>query len=307
MDSLSHLSPDVLKAYLLTTEMPARVNEHGSKKAAEISRFGGFVGSEIRVYPSLERTMDQARSLIGQSENEGKSVRNGSVILASTLSRGKGRFQRHWHAPKGGLWGCFIIADTFLSTFRNILPFIPGIACCEALRQEGVEQSVVRWVNDVLVDGKKQAGFLLEGYVSPVHYEQYHLLGFGLNVNNALFPQELEDTATSLTLQLGEPVDLGFFALSFLAKMSWYIGLLFHEEKEWLERGGTGEYIDEHPIITRWLELTDTIGKRVRFGYDVIENPQYDAVVEGVKSDGGLILRHDDGGVTVEYSGEVRY
>lgn len=307
MDSLAQISPAVLKDYILSSELPVRTKGYGSKKAVEIFRFGGFVGSEIRVYPSLGRAMDQARTLIGQIENRGKSVRDGSLILASTLSGGKGRFQRHWHAPMGGLWGCLILSDSFLPIFRNILPLIPGIACCEALHQEGVEQSAIRWVNDVLVDGKKQAGFLLEGYVSPVHHDQYHLLGFGLNVNNCCFPQELEESATSLALLLGEPIDLGDFALSFLAKMSWYVGLLFHEEKEWLGRSGMGAYDEEHPILSRWLELSDTIGKWVQFGYDVIANPQYEALVQGVSRDGGLVLRHDDGSVSVEHSGEVRY
>jgi BirA family biotin operon repressor/biotin-[acetyl-CoA-carboxylase] ligase len=235
------------------------------------------------------------------------SVASGSLILASTLNQSKGRFQRPWHAPLGGIWGCLILADTFLPHFRNFLPLIPGIACCEAVRQEGASGATIRWVNDVLIQEKKQAGFLIEGFSSPIHHEQYHLIGFGLNVNNGVFPEELRGSATSLSLACGHSLDICSFALSFFAKMRWYTGLLFHEEIEWLARGGGEEYLDEHPILKRWKELSDSSGRRVRFGYDVMENPQYEAVVMGVSHNGGLILLHDDGNVSVENSGEIRY
>jgi len=307
MDNLPQLTPAVLHDYVTSVEFPVLVQEHGQQKAETIARYGAFVGSEIRVYPSLARAMDQARIHIANCEQNGKPVASGSLILASKLDSCKGRFQRSWHAPLGGLWGCLLLADTFLPTFRNFLPLIPGIACCEALRQEGVTDATIRWVNDVLVNRRKQAGFLVEGFVSPVHHEQYHLLGFGLNVNNINFPEELQKSATSLSKVLGEEVDLCSFALSFFAKMRWYIGLLFYEEMQWLERGGRGEYEDEHPILTRWKELSDTVGKRVSFGYDVVQNPQYEAVVTGLTRDGGLVLAHDDGGVSIEHSGEIRY
>ncbi len=307
MDNLPQLTPAVFHDYVTSVEFPVREQEHGQQKAEAIARYGAFVGSEIRIYPSLGRAMDQARSHIASCEHNGQSVASGSLILASKLDSCKGRFQRSWYAPLGGLWGCLLLADTFLPTFRNILPLIPGIACCEALQQTGVTDATIRWVNDVLVNRKKQAGFLVEGFVSPVYHEHYHLLGFGLNVNNNNFPEELQESATSLSKVLGEEVDLCSFALSFFAKIRWYIGLLFYEEVQWLDRGGRGEYSDEHPILTRWLELSDTVGQRVSFGYDVVQNPQYEAVVTGITRDGGLVLAHDDGGVSIEHSGEIRY
>ncbi len=307
INSLSLLSSAVLDDYFFSVELPARLREGNKADCDAIARYGAIVGSEIRVYPSLDRTMDRARSYITAREQKGLSVASGSLILASTLNHSKGRFQRSWHAPPGGIWGCLILADTFLALFRNILPLIPGIACCEAAMQEGVSGAAVRWVNDVLIQGKKQAGFLIEGFSSPVHHEQYHLLGFGLNVNNSVFPEDLQESATSLSLVCGHSLDLCSFALSFFAKMRWYTGLLFHEEVQWLARGGGDEYQGEHPILKRWKALSDTPGKRVRFGYDVMQSPQYEAVVTGLSSDGGLVLRHDDGSVSIEHSGEIRY
>lgn len=306
LDNLTLLSPSALDDYVATVELPLRRKE-SALDSETVFRYGAYVGSVIRVYPSLDRAMDKAREHITHQEKSGNPIANGSLILASSLSLSKGRFSRSWYAPPGGLWGCLILADTFLPPFRNFLPLILGIACCEALHQEGASGATIRWVNDVLLQGKKQAGFLIEGFRSPVYGEQYHLLGFGLNLNNDSFPPELQDTAISLAQVLEHSIDIASFTLSFLAKLRYFTGLLLYEEEQWLARGGRGEYEEEHPIIKRWKELSDTLGKRVRFGYDVVENPQYEAVVSTIAGNGALVLRHDDGTTSMEHSGEVRY
>ncbi len=306
MNSLTPLTPQALDEYVAAVELPCREKETGLEHEI-VFRHGAFVGSAIHVYPSLDRAMDKARQHIASQEEKNLSVANGTLIVASSLHLPKGRFSRSWHAPPGGLWGCLILADTFLPPFRQLLPLIPGIACCEALCQEGASTASIRWVNDVLLQGKKQAGFLIEGFRSPVHGENYHLLGFGLNLNNDSFPPELQDSAVSLSRFLDRSVDISAFSLSFLAKLRWSIGLLLYEEEQWLARQGGGEYEEEHPLIKRWKELSDILGKRVVFGYDVLLHPQYEAVVGGIANDGGLILNHDDGSTSIEHSGEIRY
>lgn len=306
MDSLQPFDPATLTSYVKDVELPRRRRD-GAENLGAIFRYGAFVGASIHYYPSLDRAMDTARDHIRSCEQSGNSVENGRLILASSLNVAKGRFKRSWHAPAGGLWGCLLLADTFLPVFRNFLPLIPALACCETVHQHGAPTAAIRWVNDVLLHGKKQAGFLIEGFRSPVHGEQYHLLGFGLNLNNTAFPHELRDSAISLAQVLGEHVAISSFALSFFAKLRYYVGLLFHEEARWLAAGGRGEYQGQHPILRRWKELSDTLGRRVQFGYDVMENPQYRAVVEDVAANGALVLRHDDGSCSTEQSGEIRY
>lgn len=306
MDELNRLTPAALAHYVASVDLP-RLQREGCDDTEVIFRYGASVGSVIHVYPSLERAMDTARQLISSHERSARPVANGTLILAATLTLSKGRFARDWYAPPGGLWGCLLLADTFLAPFRNFLPLILGIACCEAVQQTGAPGASLRWVNDVLLQGKKQAGFLIEGFRSPLHGEHYHLLGFGINLNNHSFPSDLKESAISLSEVLGHPVDICSFGLSFVAKLRYYIGLLLSEEQQWLARGGRGNYDELHPILKRWQELSDTIGRRVLFGYDVMENPQYEAVVRGIENDGALVLQHGDGTTSVEHSGELRY
>ncbi len=300
------LSPDRLRDWIDQVELPERLQLWPRAQAETILRYGSFVGSVIDQHESLERAMVHARNHINRFEQSGISVASGTLICAHTLSGSKGRFSRSWHAPPGGLWGCLIYISTLLPRYRLLVPLSLGIACCEALRSSGAAAATIRWVNDVLIDGRKAAGFLSENFSGAHSKEEYCLLGFGINVNNEKFPQALEAIATSLSRQIGETIDLESFSYRFLAKLSWNLGLLYWWEEMELHRNSEVDE-PEHPLISSWKGLSDALGRRVVFGFDVMSRPQYRATVRSIKNDGGLILVLEDGTELVEYSGEIRY
>jgi BirA family transcriptional regulator, biotin operon repressor / biotin---[acetyl-CoA-carboxylase] ligase len=275
--------------------------------AALVLRYGAFVGSALEHHDSLERTMDRARTLIDAVENADRSVISGTVIIARTLSCSRGRFSRSWHAPAGGLWGCLIHANTLLPASRRFLSLAVGVACCEAVRQVGAAEACLRWVNDVLIDQKKAAGFLIQGYSGPRRHDEYDLIGFGINLNNRSFPEELRTTAISLAEKIGHPVDLHHFTLVFLAKLSWNLGLVYFEEARDLSGEGYSGEGGEHMLLKSWKNLSDTVGRRVVYGQNVFEAPLYQATVVDLKDDGALLLQLDDGSYTTVQSGEIRY
>jgi len=294
-----------LKRFILDHELPLRSREFAD--AATVFRYGAFVGSTLEHHDTLERTMDRARTLINITEDADKSVASGTVITARTLSCSRGRFSRSWHAPTGGLWGCLIHANTLLAASRRFLSLAVGVACCEAVRQVGTTASYLRWVNDVLIDKKKVAGFLIQGYSGLHRHGEYDLIGFGINLNNRTFPAELQATAISLTEKIGEPVDLYHFTLVFLAKMSWNIGLLYYEEARDLSGDGFSGSGGQHLLLQRWKELSDTVGQRVVYGQNVFDAPLYEATVVELQDDGALLLQLDDGSCMSVQSGEIRY
>lgn len=303
----ANLNFEKLRQYIHSHEMNLRAGCLKNIPAEIIFRYGGFVGADIQVFNCLDRAMDFCRSLIDQQEGQGRSLMSGTVVLARQLNKSKGRFTRVWHAPQGGLWGCMILVNTFLVETAHLLPLALGVSCCEAIREAGSESSVVRWVNDVLIEGKKVAGFLIEGYQTSLRLEDYNLLGFGVNVNNDAFPEEIGTTAVSLGQAIGRLVDVDRFCLSFLAKLSWNIGLLCYEEQQKLSEGCFSGRNGRHLLVERWEALSDCIGKRVVYGYNVVDKPQYEATVVGVRNDGGLVMQLDDGVEIVEHSGEIRY
>ncbi|MBM9606668.1 biotin--[acetyl-CoA-carboxylase] ligase [Desulfopila inferna] len=301
------LTAEEILRYLQEVELPERRSGALGDVADEIMRYGAFVGSSVECHPYLQRAMDHGRRYIDSLEKSGKAVPNGRIIVAETLTGPKGRFTRNWHAPRGGLWGCLLHANTLTPRSTMLLSLAVGIAACEAVRLEiGGNKTFLRWVNDVLIEGVKVAGFLIESYTGPRWGEQFHLVGFGINVNNRDFPGELRDIATSLRNRVAKEIDLKGFSLNFIAKLAWNIGLLYFVEArqtEWLQEDSSFS----HPIIERWKELSDIVGQKVVFGHDVINSPQYSAVITGISPDGGLQMTLDDGSVVTEHSGEIRF
>ncbi len=309
MDNLKISVPEVLN-HIKHIELPLRLNGPMGSCAEEVLRYGACVGSSIECHTSLKRAMNHARNHIDTLEQSGRAVESGRVILADRLTSSKGRFTRNWHAPSGGLWGCLVHANSLTPYSAMLLSLAVGTAACESIRQAGVERAALRWVNDVLIDEAKVAGFLIESHTGPVYGEQFHLVGFGINVNNRDFPDELTGQAASIGEVLGRVVDIKSFALTFIAKLVWNIGLLYYVEAKHLDRitpPESMEYPMEHPVINSWKSLSNSLGKRVVFGYDVVENPQYHGVVTGLAFDGGLQMTLDDGSAITEYSGEIRY
>lgn len=278
-----------------------------SLDSQKVVRYGAIVGSSIECHQTLDRAMVRARNLISKSAEQNCSFASGSVILADVMGGSKGRFTRSWHAPAGGLWGCMVHGNDLLASSRQFIPMAVGVACCEAIRESGVDDAEIRWVNDVLIAGAKVAGFLVEGYTEPIRSEEFTLVGFGININNCTFPKELDGLAVSLKQNLKRDVDLVQFTETFLARLAWNIGLLYHEEAKAMAGAPYSAAGGEHMVLQSWKNLSSTVGREVVYGFDVITNPQYRAKVMGVDSGGGLVLRLEDGNIKTEYSGEVRY
>ena len=307
MGLVSSLPPSSLQQSTLQQELSYR-RQHFSKDVADqIFRYGAIVGSVIHHFDRLDRCMDHARSLILDHEEQNLSFPSGTVILANRLEKGQGRFGRYWHAPEGGLWLVLVLVNTLLPEVSRLYPLAAGVACCEFVRYHDIDGRI-QWVNDVRVNGRKIGGILTESCIGRHSGEEYILIGMGINVNNEHFPAELQSIAGSMRPHLSNDLDMNQAAMELLAKLSWNIGLLHYDESRLLrERDGAGGVGQGSLLLARWRQLSDTIGRRVEFGFNVEEDPQYEATVLGLAEDGGLILSLADSGTIVEYSGEIRY
>jgi len=310
------LTPDHIRQIIHEEEIPLRCRTYPHDTVNEVLRYGAFVGSTIEHHIQIPRAMDRARELIRDAEIENQSFHSGAVILADEMIQSRGRFNRSWHAPPGGLWMAIVVVNTLLPESNLLLPMAAGIACCEILCNYGLAAHI-KWVNDVLVSGKKISGILTETFTGTRFGEEYFLIGIGINVNNKKFPAELSQQATSLKSCLNEEISIPEMAAGLLAKLRWNIGLLYYEEARHLEtHGGVAKRIepraenmhaDEHLLLKSYKSLTDIFNRRVLFGFDVQEKPQFEAKVIGLDSSGGLILELDDTSRVVQYSGEIIY
>lgn len=301
------LSPRFVQELIQQEECLARCGGALDRAAvAAVFRHGAVVGSTIERFALLPRGMDLARERIAAAESAGRSFASGLVIVAGELASGCGRFRREWHAPAGGLWMTLVLANTLLPESSRLFPLAAGIACCEAVGSL-LPAARLKWVNDVHVDRRKIAGILIETMFGPRYGEEYVLIGMGVNVNNSSFPEALAGQAASLRDLLGHEIDLDLFAARLLAKLAWSIGLLHFEEERRLRLGSENEPGD-NPLVSRFRELSDTVGRRVSFGFNVQEKPQFEARVVGIDPTGGLLLQLADSPEPIlEYAGEIVY
>ena len=282
-----------------------------------VFRYGGTVASTIQRFDKLERGMAHAKALIREHEDADRSFPGGLVITANELTDGRGRFSRYWHAPAGGLWLTVVLVNTLLPASSALYSLAPGVAACETILED-IPEARLKWINDVHVGGRKICGILVETMRGAVSGEEYILLGIGLNVNNVHFPGELADLAVSYKQLLETETDVNLLAARFLAKLTWNIGLLHYEEERILAEHGPEMLSDparlsevftgsDHLLVKRWRELSDTVGRRVRFGHNIQEQPQFEARVRDINSDASLVLELDDGSIVTENSGEIVY
>jgi BirA family transcriptional regulator, biotin operon repressor / biotin---[acetyl-CoA-carboxylase] ligase len=127
----------------------------------------------------------------------------GTVVVAEQQTAGRGRQGRTWIAPRGRALTLSIVLRPQVEQLA-MLPLASAVAVCEACEQAAAVRCAIKWPNDVLADGKKLAGILIESRPQ----ERWAVIGIGLNVDTPAqeFGAELDSIATSLRIAAGESV-----------------------------------------------------------------------------------------------------
>jgi BirA family biotin operon repressor/biotin-[acetyl-CoA-carboxylase] ligase len=296
-----------LKTYLQNPEFRDHYRNFSIDTIDRVLRYGAPLGSLIEQHEALPRCMGRLKEMISCARQDNDPLPCGTVVIARQLLDGCGRFDREWFAPTGGFWMAVAWADNLLPDFARLLPLAAGTASCEAIRSFGVDARV-KWVNDIHVHGHKIGGVLCETFNGKKPEDRYHLVGIGINCNNISFPGELKDSATSMKNELHATIDLDRFTLELLARLAWNFGLIhLHEEQTlaWERDGRQGS--QPNSVMEAWRGLSDTLGRQVVYGYDVVRQPLYRATVKDVDDSGGLVMQLENGTIVTENSGEIIY
>lgn len=243
------------------------------------SRFGRSAEHHAAIDSTNRRAFDWAAS--GAPE--------GALVTADHQTGGRGRLGRTWtDAPGENLLLSLVLRPRFGAERLGWIPLAAAVALAEAVAPliDPVEPRL-KWPNDLLLDGRKAAGLLLEARheaAGPVV-----VLGLGVNVGQTTFPAELAERATSLALAAGRQV----------AREAVRDGFLSHFESAYarLERGDT-EAVRE-AFVARMAGLGEPVVVRRVDGVVVASG-----VIQGVAEGGGLRLAAEDG-ERVVHAGEV--
>ena len=207
-----------------------------------------------------------------------------TVIVAAQQTLGRGRNDRCWQSPAGGLylsWTRSGVSDDIIGR----LPMLAAAAAHNAISAGGVPHARIKWPNDVVVDGKKLAGLLIQVRRAATGWVT---VGFGVNLETA---PELEDTAVTGAIALAELVEPGPLELRSVAIAGEFVASL------------TRYFADPGPALELWRRrLVHRPGERmtVRLGDGETATGTY----RGLTAEGFLRLG-TDGDERIITSGDI--
>lgn len=155
------------------------------------------VGRKIKIFDQVTSTNETAWELIETEED----LRDGTVVIAESQTRGRGRMGREWHStPGAGLWLSVVLKCNVPPDKVTYLTSGAALAIANMLQQFIHLPAEIKWPNDVMIRGRKVCGILVE---ARSNHPNTYVLGIGMNVNQARtdFPEALRETATSLRLE----------------------------------------------------------------------------------------------------------
>ncbi len=254
--------------------------------AATASRRRAF-GDPMCFLTETPSTNDVAASLAERGALEG------TTVLASAQTAGRGRFGRPWFSPPGaGLYVSLVCRNEHAAPFVTLAG---GVAAAEGIRAATGLPVHIKWPNDIVIEGtsparrRKLAGILAEASTGAEGL-QYVILGIGINLRPAAYPPELSDRATSIEAELGRPAD----GAAVLAETLSSFGGWFEQ----LSRRASGD------LLARWRELAPS-ARGAPLEWDAAGGVMT-GVSAGLADDGALLVRVGDR-VERIISGEVRW
>jgi BirA family biotin operon repressor/biotin-[acetyl-CoA-carboxylase] ligase len=207
-----------------------------------------------------------------------KMASEGTVVVAARQEDGKGRLDRKWLSPEGGLWFSVVLRPAINPAEASMVTLMAGVAVSEALREYGVNTEI-KWPNDILIGGKKVCGILTEMRTGNGKVD-FVVLGIGINVNLDIeeLPEPVRESATSLKAETGRELDREVLLQNLLAGIGSTYEILRSGKK--------------HEILEQWRKRSSTLGRSVRIETlkETVEGMALD-----VDDDGVLILETKDG------------
>lgn len=240
--------------------------------------------SGIRLFDEVDSTQNIAQRLAEEGAPEG------TLVIAERQTNGRGRMGRKWVSPTGkGIWMSFVLRPGMPIHFAPQLTLLTAVALCRALRASASPLDIgIKWPNDLLIGGKKISGILLESTAEEERL-RYVVAGVGISVNLTAddYPPELKNVATSLRIELGNPLERTDIIAGFYAQ--------FEQLYAMYQREGFA------PIRTLWEALSVTLHKPTRLivaGAETIGTPV------GLNDQGALLVELEGGDVVPLFSAE---
>lgn len=260
-------SPDILSAGEITAELATRI-----------------VGKNLCVFNEIRSTNTEAFRLAEEGSMEG------TVVLADAQTGGKGRLGRIWTSPPGVNIYCSVVLRPPVPLMQaSQMTFITSLAASRSIEHVSGLVPVIKWPNDLLLNGAKVAGILNE-LSAETEKINFLVLGIGINVNmtRSQFPEDLRYPATSLAIEGNGPISRSKLVKALLTELD----ALY---TDYLQNGFAG--------IRREWELRSAMqGKQVKVSTG---DHEWTGMVKGIDDFGALLVQTPAGIEEKVLSGDV--
>ena len=242
-----------------------------------------WAGCEVRYFDTLDSTNICAKRMAEEG------APNGMLVIADKQTAGRGRCGRVWETPKGTAIAMTLLMRPNLRPEKaSMLTLVMGMAVTRAVNELYSLNCQIKWPNDVVWEGKKICGILVEmsAEMNAIHYL---VIGCGINANMTEFPEELKEKGISLRMITGAEVDRA---------------QIIQRSLEWLEKyyQKFEETSDMSGLMEEYNQMLVNRGSEV-----CVLDPcgEYRGKALGINDAGELLVEKEDGTTENVYAGEV--
>ena len=243
---------------------------------------GGFI-KKIVYYEETDSTNIRARKLAEEGAPDG------TLVVTDFQNAGRGRRGRMWVSPSGtGIFMSLILRPDILPSSASMLTLVAALAVYDGIKETTGLETVIKWPNDIVAEGKKLCGILTEmsAELEGIHYV---VTGIGINANMTEFPEEVGEAATSLRILTGGSVRRSRLIAAVMKAYEGY----YEKFKSCGSLAGLMDVYNEHMAnLGREVKVLDPAGA-------------YTGKALGIDEKGELIVEKADGKVVRVVSGEV--
>jgi len=224
-----------------------------------------IIGKKIFYFKTIDSTNIYAKKLAKNG------VEEGTIVVSEIQNSGRGRKNRSWSSPKGGLWFSVILYPNIQPQKAMLITMASSVAVAQGIIETTGLTPVIKWPNDLLIDNKKVCGILTE-LDAEMDKINYSVVGIGINVNNEI-DDNIKDTATSLSQQTKANISRVKLIKSIIKNFDKNYSKLINK--------------DYTSIRKNWFSCSNIIGKRVQI---TDEKSVVEGIVTDVDDNGCLIV-----------------
>ena len=235
------------------------------------------VGKRVYYFEEIDSTQNFAEQ-IALDEKE-----NGTIVIAEKQTAGKGRLDRKWTSPKGGIWFSLIIHPKFDVSTSTLVPIAGAVALAKAIKNTLNIDVSVKWPNDITLNGKKVAGMLVDASFQANNID-YLILGIGINfdIDTKKIEKRLSKSANFYGVNSLRKKDDNTPPKILLREFL----VQFEKILMQLNKG------EKAKIVKEWTKKADKIGKKISIN---TSDGKISGVAQGIDNDGALKLKTSKG------------